>query len=137
MKNDRLAKCIGDVNANYIEEAESYKKMSSNKWVKWGSAAACLCLLAVGAFMIMQPSGNRVQQWTAQFLAADYFKFNSEDSGASSSSSMADTAMPYTYSRFFSDKRQEFEVDETIPAIDRSEERRIGKECRSRWSPYH
>ena len=21
--------------------------------------------------------------------------------------------------------------------IDRSEERRVGKECRSRWSPYH
>ena len=24
-----------------------------------------------------------------------------------------------------------------IPAIVRSEERRVGKECRSRWSPYH
>src|SRR6266498_6010590 len=23
------------------------------------------------------------------------------------------------------------------PARDRSEERRVGKECRSRWSPYH
>src|SRR3989449_5491931 len=23
------------------------------------------------------------------------------------------------------------------PAIERSEERRVGKECRSRWSPYH
>src|SRR5258706_9936322 len=23
------------------------------------------------------------------------------------------------------------------PATDRSEERRVGKECRSRWSPYH
>ena len=22
-------------------------------------------------------------------------------------------------------------------SIDRSEERRVGKECRSRWSPYH
>ena len=27
-------------------------------------------------------------------------------------------------------------VDET-PAPERSEERRVGKECRSRWSPYH
>src|SRR5258708_37294723 len=25
----------------------------------------------------------------------------------------------------------------TIRALDRSEERRVGKECRSRWSPYH
>src|SRR5256885_14137672 len=24
-----------------------------------------------------------------------------------------------------------------IPAASRSEERRVGKECRSRWSPYH
>src|SRR2546429_7421407 len=25
----------------------------------------------------------------------------------------------------------------SIPALGRSEERRVGKECRSRWSPYH
>src|SRR3712207_9472643 len=24
-----------------------------------------------------------------------------------------------------------------LQALDRSEERRVGKECRSRWSPYH
>ena len=24
-----------------------------------------------------------------------------------------------------------------ISNVDRSEERRVGKECRSRWSPYH
>ena len=27
-------------------------------------------------------------------------------------------------------------IEDNIP-IDRSEERRVGKECRSRWSPYH
>src|SRR2546426_237117 len=26
---------------------------------------------------------------------------------------------------------------ETVQVADRSEERRVGKECRSRWSPYH
>src|SRR3712207_8313973 len=26
---------------------------------------------------------------------------------------------------------------EVEPAVHRSEERRVGKECRSRWSPYH
>ncbi len=32
----------------------------------------------------------------------------------------------------------EFAADETSDAIQaRSEERRVGKECRSRWSPYH
>ena len=27
--------------------------------------------------------------------------------------------------------------DGRITAVARSEERRVGKECRSRWSPYH
>ena len=29
------------------------------------------------------------------------------------------------------------DVDVAILATPRSEERRVGKECRSRWSPYH
>ena len=28
-------------------------------------------------------------------------------------------------------------VTVSVPPGDRSEERRVGKECRSRWSPYH
>ena len=28
-------------------------------------------------------------------------------------------------------------VDVSIKKLGRSEERRVGKECRSRWSPYH
>ena len=28
-------------------------------------------------------------------------------------------------------------VSQMAPSADRSEERRVGKECRSRWSPYH
>ena len=27
--------------------------------------------------------------------------------------------------------------DFSVPVKERSEERRVGKECRSRWSPYH
>ena len=29
------------------------------------------------------------------------------------------------------------EAEKAIGQIPRSEERRVGKECRSRWSPYH
>ena len=29
------------------------------------------------------------------------------------------------------------EVNTLLDACSRSEERRVGKECRSRWSPYH
>ena len=28
-------------------------------------------------------------------------------------------------------------VNEVVDNLTRSEERRVGKECRSRWSPYH
>ena len=30
-----------------------------------------------------------------------------------------------------------YNVNESLADMDRSEERRVGKECRSRWSPYH
>src|SRR5258707_4175961 len=33
--------------------------------------------------------------------------------------------------------RTRSELGEQLPVIHRSEERRVGKECRSRWSPYH
>src|SRR3712207_9512789 len=34
-------------------------------------------------------------------------------------------------------RRRTGPIDDCVPAIARSEERRVGKECRSRWSPYH
>ena len=37
-----------------------------------------------------------------------------------------------------SERRQLFrETDDNVAKKTRSEERRVGKECRSRWSPYH
>ena len=32
---------------------------------------------------------------------------------------------------------QRLDAETRIPLTDRSKERRVGKECRSRWSPYH
>ena len=34
-------------------------------------------------------------------------------------------------------KQPDFSIVKGIPTNARSEERRVGKECRSRWSPYH
>ena len=34
-------------------------------------------------------------------------------------------------------KEEAFEIEKSVAALTRSEERRVGKECRSRWSPYH
>ena len=34
-------------------------------------------------------------------------------------------------------KKNENKKTTKLPMTGRSEERRVGKECRSRWSPYH
>ena len=42
--------------------------------------------------------------------------------------------------RYFRDSAPKHTADEEeslFPRLRRSEERRVGKECRSRWSPYH
>ena len=41
----------------------------------------------------------------------------------------------YTYGSTLELNGQQFEAGRLTE--DRSEERRVGKECRSRWSPYH
>ena len=42
----------------------------------------------------------------------------------------------YSIGAFFCDQHPEL-VEEVVERSERSEERRVGKECRSRWSPYH
>ena len=37
----------------------------------------------------------------------------------------------------FVEQTMQLKLDETHRYLLRSEERRVGKECRSRWSPYH
>ena len=39
--------------------------------------------------------------------------------------------------RMLSEKREHVSKLPGVKIPDRSEERRVGKECRSRWSPYH
>ena len=41
------------------------------------------------------------------------------------------------YHRLMAGGEPEVETDLTNVKVPRSEERRVGKECRSRWSPYH
>ena len=42
-----------------------------------------------------------------------------------------------TPSEFFRKNKQMLGFTGKIRSVLRSEERRVGKECRSRWSPYH
>ena len=41
------------------------------------------------------------------------------------------------YGEFLTALGYDWENDESMRKTPRSEERRVGKECRSRWSPYH
>ena len=48
--------------------------------------------------------------------------------------------IPYSQERVYaklSDLSNLESVKDRLPEDKRSEERRVGKECRSRWSPYH
>ena len=47
------------------------------------------------------------------------------------------TALIFLTIFYFMIKYRRRSPDERPKAIERSEERRVGKECRSRWSPYH
>ena len=51
-------------------------------------------------------------------------------------SSLAETGADYADLYFQHSEAESWMLDEGI-VKDRSEERRVGKECRSRWSPYH
>ena len=46
------------------------------------------------------------------------------------------TGSVYQQARLFEDVLAHV-ADFYVDSIERSEERRVGKECRSRWSPYH
>ena len=41
------------------------------------------------------------------------------------------------YEQEFMEDLAAFELKSSCGTFQRSEERRVGKECRSRWSPYH
>ena len=43
----------------------------------------------------------------------------------------------YMKDRLYEFRGKKVMLDSDLAEIYRSEERRVGKECRSRWSPYH
>ena len=47
MKEERLLKALGQVDAEYIEEASPTKQAKRPHWMKWGAIAACLVLICV------------------------------------------------------------------------------------------
>ena len=125
MKSEIIYSAIGAADDELLLCCESPKKRPLNPWVKYGSLAACLCLIILGAYALFskpaapEPSGKPVLQWSAAFAASDYFKYSdsAEDGGISSSSDMSRAFLPWAFSRSFSDTREALEAEGVIPVM--------------------
>src|SRR5256886_6309023 len=79
--------------------------------------------------------------WSSDVCSSDLYTFTFTG-GAGTTYSI--TAIPVTVGTtgqraFFTNQSGVIRANTTgaSPTVTRSEERRVGKECRSRWSPYH
>ena len=57
--------------------------------------------------------------------------------GTSVENPIPDPVIDMIRSKIFKDMCPKMMIAPTVIGLRRSEERRVGKECRSRWSPYH
>lgn len=122
MKREKLCDAMNLLPDDIIHETENVragKKRGNKAWLKWGAAAACLCLVVAGAVHMMSTGdGNRaVLQWSENFPAEDYFKYNLGTADVSSSKSIADSAIQYAHARYFSDYRTQMEEAGVIPVM--------------------
>ena len=56
MKNDRLSRCLGDIDEKFIDEAADYKKKDRKRGAYYLAAALAACILIVVAAQV-RPSG--------------------------------------------------------------------------------
>ena len=65
------------------------------------------------------------------------YKTNSGNQGTTDTAMSKNSAVLMSKITWTSSDESVAEVIDGVVAAKRSEERRVGKECRSRWSPYH
>lgn len=58
MRKEEFAEVLGGISEDYVKEAETAQKTEKPSWVKWGAAAACLCLVVLAAMTFFQSSGT-------------------------------------------------------------------------------
>ena len=58
MRKEDFAEILGDINENYIQEAEIMKKAKKPGWHRWGIVAACFSLIAVMTAISLNPFGG-------------------------------------------------------------------------------
>ena len=77
--------------------------------------------------------------WESQVLPAPLFRREFRLAGAVKRAQVKICGLGYYELRINGEKFGDHVLDPVVTQYDRrrSEERRVGKECRSRWSPYH
>ena len=59
MNAKKFSDALSALDGRYVEEAARYRrKHGQSFWVRWGAAAACLCLLAAGGALLIQGRGR-------------------------------------------------------------------------------
>ncbi|CAN4003247.1 RNA polymerase sigma factor sigM, partial [Dysosmobacter welbionis] len=59
MNAKKFSDALSALDGRYVEEAARYRrKHRQSFWVRWGAAAACLCLLAAGGALLIQGRGR-------------------------------------------------------------------------------
>lgn len=117
-KSRKLYNAITNIDEKIIDSAmEEEKKRKIPMW-KYFAAAACLCIVIFGAFMMFGEQDNTVQQWKDGYSAEEYFKFcNESGENAISDSAKNWDSLPYDESRSFSAERDTLEKSGVIPVI--------------------
>lgn len=58
MKKEEFAELLSDINEKHITNAREDYKGKKSVWLKWGAAAACLCLVIGGGLMLNRSNNN-------------------------------------------------------------------------------
>ena len=57
MRKEAFCEVLGDIDDRFVQEAREDRKARKPVWRKWGAAAACVCLVAVGSVLLARDNG--------------------------------------------------------------------------------
>ena len=115
------------------------KRLNKKEWkktTKYIAGSAGAVSLAVASCVAGITGSTDVTKYDKEYLAGDDKASDTDATTVMNTDELADTLAENVNMT-----EKDVDKDETVyvfaKANGRSEERRVGKECRSRWSPYH
>lgn len=121
MKDYELLDAIGGIDAEFINAADrQVSQKKTGRMIVRVAVAACLCLAAGSIFyftVLRNQKENHVQLWDSSYSAESYFRYSQSEQGSSSSDGKPDQILSYAEIRYYSDKRELLEKNNTIPVM--------------------